>query len=389
MPVAYEDDGAEATAPRKLRVPKRRWMSVSDLVTEVEQALVKGERLDKASAAYANLQREATRLRMDNDALIAEADELKDVRDEYVAKEEQISARLSEAGGVSLHLAEMVDVTEKIKEVDIKLAGLRHQQQQNIVDVGLLKRTMSRIEKRGEVTSLVDRVKAALAKDINEEEGLTADGPEATALAELVRGLRDEYERAAPKVLAYERGIADLGSKLHRHETGLHDTERPTPEADEARMALISHLQQAKRMIAQLSRLRDIQSTNAQEIGMLERARAKLMRNVEIRRLLAIGDAQQLAAKVELLQEDTARIMAAIKEIEAGLEPHGQEAAAIISRLRSLKDVLTAETGKLREQLIANIHQKEQWKVRLAVLRGEKVQNLRFLAVLQAALASK
>ena len=33
-------------------------MSVQDLVTEVEQALVEGERLDEDSPAYANLKRE-------------------------------------------------------------------------------------------------------------------------------------------------------------------------------------------------------------------------------------------------------------------------------------------------------------------------------------------
>lgn len=386
LPVAYEDDELKAP-PSKVKVPRRRWMSVTDLVTEVEQALVKGERLEKGGDPYKNLQREATRLRMDNDALIVEADELKAERDAYVDQEEQIHKQISAKPGEVGHLAGMVEVTETIKEVDIKLAGLRYQQQQNIRDVGSLKRTMSRIEKRAEVTTLVDRVEASLARSSHEEqEGIGDYEPEAKELLELAGRLRDEFEKATPKALAYERDIAELGSKL-RNEELTH--KQPTPETDDARRNLISKLQQAKRMIAQLSRLIDIQTTNAQEIGMLERVRAKLIRHVEISHLLKAGDAGKLAAKAELLQEEIARVRSQIKTIESDMEADIDEANAIIAQLREKKDSLTPETGKLREQLIATIHRKEQVKGRLAALRGEKVQNLRALAVLQAALAAK
>lgn len=122
---------------------------------------------------------------------------------------------------------------------------------------------------------------------------------------------------------------------------------------------------------------------------MLERVRAKLIRHVEISHLLKAGDAGKLAAKAELLQEEIARVRSQIKTIESDMEADIDEANAIIAQLREKKDSLTPETGKLREQLIATIHRKEQVKGRLAALRGEKVQNLRALAVLQAALAAK
>lgn len=42
---------------------------------------------------------------------------------------------------------------------------------------------------------------------------------------------------------------------------------------------------QVKRMLSQLGRLRDIQRVNAQEIGMVERERAKLQRYCRVRAL--------------------------------------------------------------------------------------------------------
>lgn len=46
-----------------------------------------------------------------------------------------------------------------------------------------------------------------------------------------------------------------------------------------------------------------------------------------------------------------------IKELEAGLSPLTTGAASIIEKLRANPFEFSTETGKLREQLIANIHQ--------------------------------
>eukprot|EP00434_Breviolum_minutum_P030792 symbB.v1.2.027230.t1/scaffold2778.1/size70658/8 len=161
------EDNDVAHVPKKR--PPRRWMSVSDLVTEVEQALVEGERLDEDSPAYFNLRREARdgadvsalwifgavelwkalSLRLENDALNEKVAELEEARAQYIAQEEGLTAKLKEDGGFFAHEKDIMEMTSKIQEVDYKIAGLRHKHHHNIKDVGSLKRTMSLIEKRG------------------------------------------------------------------------------------------------------------------------------------------------------------------------------------------------------------------------------------------------
>lgn len=367
-------------------MPRRRWMSVQDLVTEVEQALVQGERLDKDAPAYENLRREAVSLRLENDELTEKVAELEEARAEYVAQEEQFTAKLNANGGFFAHEEEVVNMTGKIREVDYKIAGLRHKHYHNIKDVGSLKRTMSLIEKRGEVTMVIDKVNDALERG----EVLDEEGPEARSLADLVQRLRKESEKVWPKISSYERDIAKFSEKLSETQTQLlaiRDT--PTRDSDDLRTHLKAQINQVKRMMAQLGRLRDIQRVNAQEIGMVERVRAKLFKQVRVRNLLAEGNPENMAMKIATLQEDTDRLRTTIKDLEAGLQPLTKEAADIIGKLREMPFEFTTETGKLREQLIANIHHESHWKERLAVLRGEKLQNIRFIALLKKALSQK
>jgi len=355
-------------------------MSVTDLVTEVEQALVKGVRLDRESEAYINLKQEAVRLRLDNDDMMAQVDELKKVRRGYVEQEDEITAKLHEEGGFALHEATMTDVLQRLREVDLQLAALRNQQQQNIRDVGHLKRTMSRIEKHGQVTSLVDRVDGKLRIG----QALDEDDPVFAELSDLLNGLRAEFDKVAPKVMSYEKDVYSLTT---RSQTNALDMQgRSFREADDARMTLVSHLQHVKRMLAQLARLSDIQILNAQEVGMLARTQSQIQRHKQIRDLIQSANSDQIAAKIIWLQRDTSSLRSTIRDIEAGMDSRSKESLAIITKLRSLQDILSAETGKLREQLIASIHEEEQGKARLAVLRGEKLQNIRFIAMLRAAL---
>ncbi|CAE7267266.1 unnamed protein product [Symbiodinium sp. CCMP2456] len=245
---------------------------------------------------------------------------------------------------------------------------------------------MSLIEKRGEVTMVIDKVNDALERG----EVLDEEGPEARSLADLVQRLRKESEKVWPKISSYERDIAQFSEKLsetQRQLLAIRDT--PTRDSDDLRTHLKAQINQVKRMMAQLGRLRDIQRVNAQEIGMVERVRAKLFKQVRVRNLLAEGNPENMAMKIATLQEDTDRLRTTIKDLEAGLQPLTKEAADIIGKLREMPFEFTTETGKLREQLIANIHHESHWKERLAVLRGEKLQNIRFIALLKKALSQK
>jgi hypothetical protein len=355
-------------------------MSVTDLVTEVEQALVKGVRLDRESEAYINLKHEAVRLRLDNDEIMAQVHELQKVRRGYVEQEDEITAKLHKDGGFALHEATMTDVLQRLREVDLQLAALRNQQQQNIRDVGHLKRTMSRIEKHGQVTSLVDRIDGTLRMG----KALDQDDPVFAELSELFNGLRTEFDKVAPKVMSYEQDICSLTTMAQT--TALDTSGKSFRQSDDARMTLVSHLQQTKRMLAQLARLSDIQILNAQEVGMLARAQSQAQSHARIQELINSSNNQFIRAKIGRLQEDTSSLRSTIRDIERDMDSHSQDSLAIITKLRSLQDVLSAETGKLREQLIASIHKEEQGKARLAALRGEKLQNIRFIAMLRSAL---
>merc|ERR1719424_680196 len=82
-PAELSDD--EITIPfSKPKKPRRRWMSVSDLVTEVEKAMLKGVELDKDGPTYANLDTEMQRLRSDNDAISEAKAKIKVKREMYV-----------------------------------------------------------------------------------------------------------------------------------------------------------------------------------------------------------------------------------------------------------------------------------------------------------------
>ncbi|CAE7318080.1 unnamed protein product [Symbiodinium natans] len=355
-------------------------------ILTVEQALVQGERLGKDSTAYENLRREAVSLRLENDVLTEQVAELEEARAEYVAQEEQFTAKLNANGGFFAHEEEVVNMTGKIREVDYKIAGLRHKHYHNIKDVGSLKRTMSLIEKRGEVTTVLDKVNEALERG----EVLDEQGEEARSLQEQVSRLRRESEKVWPKITSYEKDISTFSAKLSETQKQLHSIrDTPTREADDLRTHLKAEINQVKRMMAQLGRLRDIQRVNAQEIGMVERVRAKLSKQVRVRKLLAEGNADELADKIANLQDDTNRLRTTIKDLEGRLQPLTKEAGVIITKLREMPFEFTTETGKLREQLIASIHQESHWKERLAVLRGEKLQNIRYIALLKKALSQK
>lgn len=366
--------------------PKRRWMSIADLVTKVEVALLTGERHTKGDSTYANLDMEADRLRIANDGITAQVCALKQLRAEYVAREEQVSARMAVERDCAQLEPELVTVLEELETVDQKLAGLRYEHQQNIKDVGHLKRTMSIIEKGGQAGTLLDRVHEALVRGSGP---LCADGPEARALTALVDRLRAESDDVFNTVMAHTKEFEQLMEDLRTTQLDLRGVrDLPGTEADEIRSKVVAQLKESKRKLAQLSRLRDIQVINADEIAMLERVRAKIIRHSKISKLLAEGDKASIEAEVKNVEKEIASLRRAINEMEAGADDQDNEAAEIIECLRHPvhRDTWTRENSELREKLIAIIHGEQNRLGRLAVLRNEKAQHLRFLVALKAAL---
>jgi len=367
----------------RMKKPKRRWMSVTDLVTEVEKELVQGSHINKDGDVYANLVAESDRVRSDNDSLATEVADLKTTRTEYVALEDQLTKRLHEAGTFSAHEAEIGKAAKNIKGIDLKLASLQCQHQQNIRDVGFLKRTMSRIEKRSDVSTIVEKVEEALTSG----RVLREDGAEAIEIREMLGKLHGEFDRVEPKIVSTEEEMIDIDTNLQELTPRIRYGDEPSAEKYRMRWELMDHLKRSMRMLAQVSRLRDIQIINSAEINILERALSKILRKARIQKVIASGDREQMEAKMHVLRDDVDSLRLQMKDIEAKLQPHAQEGLEILAELRIAKNLFNAKSGKRRELLIANLHKEEQWKKRLAVLRGEKMQNIRFIALLEAALA--
>jgi hypothetical protein len=380
----FEDFDEERFLSLKLKKPKRRWMSVTDLVTEVETSMVQGIHMNKGGEVYANLVTEAERVRTDNDTLMEEIIELKSSRANYVALEDELTNKLHKAGTFSAHEGEIVEATKKIKEIDLNLASLQIQKQQNIKDVGHLKRTLSRIEKRSDVRSIVAKVEEALTSG----RVLSEDGAEAASIRELLGKLNGEFDRVEPKIVSYEEEMVDIDTSLQELTPRITSGET-SAEKYRMRWELMDHLKRSMRMLSQVSRLRDIQIMNAQEINQLERALSKLQRSAKIHGIISSGDREQMKAKVDVLREDIGSLRRQMKDIESKLDPHHQESLEILAILRRDRNTFSARSGKQRELLIANLHKEEQWKKRLAVLRFEKMQNFRFIALLEATLAAK
>eukprot|EP00438_Fugacium_kawagutii_P000137 Skav213998 [mRNA] locus=scaffold941:61501:68903:+ [translate_table: standard] len=142
-------------------------MSVQDLVTEVEVALVEGERLDEDQGSWGLLMGAPWLHRGSTVAppwLHRGSD--KDINDSsgsptatwHAHGVSGLTEKLKEDGAFFAHEKDIMEMTGKIQEVDYKIAGLRHKHHHNIKDVGSLKRTMSLIEKRGKEPKDTDGV---------------------------------------------------------------------------------------------------------------------------------------------------------------------------------------------------------------------------------------
>jgi len=384
-PEVEDDDLSLPPLPQTLmKKPRRRWMSISDLVTEVEMALVTGSaHPQRGGRTYNNLQEELIRLRLDNDRIAERIVELKAIRLERVKAEEEAIQKFYSADGFAAHKAEMVKSLKKIEEIDFELAGLRYQNKVNILDVGLLKRTMTRIEKRAAVTNLVNKIQAALLAG----EEVQPDGPEAQELSKLMQSMRGEYDNIVAKVEEWKERIEEFRIRLgNAHTLCVNLCDQPSRKSDNARADLIRHLHEAQRMNWQLTRLRDIQLLDSQEMALLERVQGKLASQRRRHKLLAEGTEDDIRQELIKLEEHTRSLRQQMQSMEATLDVSDKEISRIVSRLRELRSVTTAETGELREKLIACVHEEQQCLGRLADLRGIKQQKVLWLTKLKSAL---
>lgn len=383
-----EDDLSLPPSPEALmkhpKKPKRRWMSISDLVTEVEMAMITGSaQPQKGGKTYTNLEEELVRLRMENDRISERIVELKALRLESVKAEEEATKKFYSADGFAAHKADMVKALKEIEEIDFELAGLRYQNKVNILDVGLLKRTMTRIEKRAAVTNLVNKFQGSFLAG----EAVHPDSPEVHELSALMQSMRTEYDDVVAKVEDWKAYNEEFRSRLDAAQALCLDV-RDTPggDADNARAALIGHLHEATRMNLQLTRLRDIQLLDSQEMALLERVQGKLESDRRRHKLLAEGSEDDIRHYVNTLQDQTRSLRQSMQHMEATLDVSDKEISRIVSRLRELKMVTTPETSELREKLIACVHEEQQCLGRLAVLRGIKHHKILWLAKLKSAL---
>eukprot|EP00928_Gymnodinium_smaydae_P087992 TRINITY_DN72152_c0_g1_i1.p1 TRINITY_DN72152_c0_g1~~TRINITY_DN72152_c0_g1_i1.p1 ORF type:complete len:437 (-),score=76.80 TRINITY_DN72152_c0_g1_i1:257-1567(-) len=379
-----DDDDFSPPVAAKRSSPRRRWMSVGELVAEFERALARGERLGSDESTYQNLREEAKRLRLENDEIMATLDDLNKRRAELVAVEASSSLQLQSDGSFEEHGAEEVEVLKAIREIDYEAAALRYQQCVNIQDVGLLKRTMNRIESMSEVNNVVDRIDASL----DNGEPLEANGPEIASIDRLVEKYRSDYDASTNAVWEYRDDMKEVIASLRRKGDILREYEGDyeTQDVADVRWDLVSDLQQMKRMLAQLSRLRDMQKLTAKEIGLLERSRTKLIRHARVRALIKEGDRNKLEEKLKKLNTETSQLRNAITSLESAQNEHLNDSSEITEKLREMTDVWTPESGNLRQKLIASINTEEKMRARLAVLRGTQVENIRFISMINAAL---
>lgn len=360
-------------------------VSASELATEVERELASGKKLQKGGSTYTKVEAELTRLREDNDHIIAQDMELKEVRSGHVAEEQKIIEQVRTTGDVKVHGPHLIDILKKIEDIDFQLAGLRCQQLENSRDISKLKREKVRIEKSEAVRTLIEQVDQA----VEEGQSVSEGGPLAGAISDLVQGLYDEFDKNNEAASDTKKDIENSLSRLRSLVLGRRVRRgRINSETEALGGQLVSSFYELQRKNTKLGRLRDVQALNAKEINVLERAMDKLSRHARVRDLIQAKDVQKMEAEAAQLWEEIQQVRAALADLEAARAKHAQEAADAVDRLRapSMLGVVTPETGELRERLIASLREEELCASRLAVLRGAQAQDIMFLGQLRAAL---
>ncbi|CAE7551027.1 unnamed protein product [Symbiodinium natans] len=362
-------------------VPQRRRnvSAAQVLVAQVEAAVASGRHINKGSPLYEKIGVEVDRLRSENDTVIAKVDELDSSRAKLVADSTAFVAgvRAGEDG------SQMVETLQKIEELDRQMAELRSQQIQNYLDIGALKRQRVTIQKNEEVMEIVSQVYEMMEKD----EMIAEDAELAVALGEKVSKLEAEFDSFSQSIATAKKELENVVSRVKSLELSLRARrDKANHETDTLRANSISGLYEARRKNAQLTRYRIQQALNVKLVSVLERARQAFRTHTRIKELIDSGNKAQMEVVVgELLREMEVAVTTAA-ELEEAKARHSKEVHDVTAKLRQHEEVVTPETGKLREELIAALREEEFCMARLAVLRKSQAQDVKFLASLRKAI---
>lgn len=356
-----------------------------ELAAEVEYNLASGQRLPTGGSLYSLLDAELSRLRWDNDRIIARVDDLKKIREAHVVEEDKILEQMRSDPSSTAHGTRLIETLKRIEEIDFQIAGLRSQQLENSRGVSAMKRGKVRIELSDELMSMVEKVDEVL----REGKALSQKDPLTGALSALVQRQLEEYDRNAAAALEAKKDIENSLAKMRTLALGKRVRRgRIDPETEAIGGQLVASFYELQRKNAKLVRLRDVQLLNTKEVNVLERVIDKLARHARIQELIDSGDKAKMQSEADLMLHEMEVTKKALAELEAVKAGHAREAAQAVERLRApdLKDAVTPETGALREGLFAALRGEELCASRLAVLRGVKAQHAALLGELRTAM---
>jgi len=349
-------------------------------VNEVEIAMA-GHKLDEGLAA--KLTEVAIKLRQDNDRIAKELEQLHEVRANCVQDGEAILKSIVSSGDVSQEQRNFfVETLGEIEDACKKSSGLQSQHFQNAQGVGEIKRTKSRLRMKEEILAVTGPAEDALNRgDI--EEIAEAD----VELMKLFERVREERELTTEAVHEAERDEKSSQAKLRPYELKLRVRRgKLTDEVFETRIALNKHLYQTHRKSHRVARLRDYEVLLVKEIGSVERLRERLRRRLELGKLLQGGDKAKIAEHMAELQREIVKMQKLANELLADERRIHNKFLLVRADLRAVTDRETLESSRLREHLIALIHENEWVFERLAVLGKTQAQNFRHLGELKAAM---
>ncbi|CAE7873787.1 hypothetical protein AK812_SmicGene3477 [Symbiodinium microadriaticum] len=375
---------ARAQLPRLVGVqlaaqPRAFGSSAQVLVATVEAAVASGRPIHQNGTLYEKISEEVDRLRSENDTVIAKVDELDSSRSKLIAGSANFIAevRAGEDG------SQMAETLHQIEELDRQTAELRSQQIQNYLDIGALKRQRVTIQKSEKVMEISSEVYEMIAKD----EMIAEDAAVAVSLAETVSKLESEFDSFSQSIATAKKELENVVSRVRSLELSLRARRaKADHETDTLRANLISGLYEARRKNAQLTRYRIQQALNVKLVSVLERARQAFRTHTRIKELIVSGSREQMEVEVGDLLREMEVAVATAAELEEARAQHSKEVHEVTAKLRQHEEVVTPETGKLREQLIAALREEEFCMARLAVLRKSQAQDVKFLASLRKAI---
>jgi len=343
-----------------------------------------GKPLGRASPVYAQINEEMDKLRAANDKILAEVSALDKSREDLIAASDRQITEISDKGKADGYVQGVVETLSQIEELERRTAEMRSSQIQNYLNIGALKRQRVFIEKSEKALGLAEQVYAVL-----DEEAAGSDVEAlAASMSEVVLELREEFDSFAKEIMKTKKDIDNKVGFIRSIELTLRAKRgKADHETDALRTSLESGLYEARRKNAKLTRYRIQQALNVKLIAVLERARQSLQRHSDIQVLLSSGDKEQMEMRVKMLLRDIELTNKTAQELRAKRAAFTKEVSGKTEQLRKFAEIVTPETGALREQLIEALREESLCIGRLAVLRRVQAQDVKLLARLGKALA--